>query len=65
MMRLVVRSGDILQVWSIEDTGLGRDCVRKTDIWIELQIISVLYFQSWIGCLVQVCLVDGSTVVRR
>lgn len=45
---------------------LGKRIVfHETKIWIELQIISVLYSQSWIGCRVQVCLVDGFMLVRR
>jgi hypothetical protein len=46
----------------VEDLGVG---IHDNNILIELQIISVLYSLSWIGCRAQVCLVDGFMMVRR
>ena len=65
MMRLVLRSGDILQVWFVEERWVGTNCARETKIWLAMQIISALYSQSWIGYREQAYLVNWFIMARR
>ena len=65
MMRLVLRSGDILQVWFVEERWVGTNRARETKIWLAMQIISALYSQSWIGYREQAYLVNWFIMARR